>query len=312
MRFAKYEAAGNDFVIVDGRGAGAGDPAAAWPALARRMCDRHYGIGADGLLVASVPGQAGAAHRMRMFNPDGSEAEMCGNGLRCYARWLHERGEIGRRPAPVETGAGVLLVEVGEDSRIAATMGPPRLAPAAIPLSAEAAAGQPAGGPVLRLPLRLPNVPEAPASSSPGAHLLEATCVSMGNPHAVVFVPDVDAVPLETVGPHVERHAFFPARTNLEVCQVLAPDRLRVRVWERGAGMTLACGTGACAAMVAARLRGYARERVAVELPGGEVEVEWLGAAGATGATGATGAIDDQVVLRGGATHVFDGDWLKG
>jgi diaminopimelate epimerase len=235
---------------------------------------------------------------MRMFNPDGSEAEMCGNGLRCFVRWLAERGEVGPGHLVVETGAGPLAATLDADGWIAVEMGPPRLRPVDVPLSAGAAAGQPAEGPVLRLPLDLsgapvPGLPRRPGS--PGE--VEATCVSMGNPHAVLFVPDAGAVPLETVGPRLEHHPAFPARANVEVCQVLARDRLRVRVWERGAGITLACGTGACAAVVAAQLRRYVDERVVVELPGGALEVTW------------PGDPHRPVFLRGPAVHVFDGDW---
>jgi diaminopimelate epimerase len=313
--FVKYQGAGNDFVVVDARrslpggeapgvgpqaggpggGRGAGPQASAlggaemsWEALAARVCERHFGVGADGLLVALTPAAPGAALRMRMYNPDGSEAEMCGNGLRCFGRWLLDRGEAGPGPLAVQTGAGVLALELGPDGQVATDMGPPRLAPADIPLSEGAGAGQPPRGPVLRLPLEVP-----PQPGFAGARF-EATCVSMGNPHAVVFVPDPEAVALEVVGPLLETHPAFPARTNVELCQVLDRGRLRVRVWERGAGITLACGTGACAAVVAARLRGYVDEQVVVALPGGELEVTWPGA-------------PLPVVLRGPAVRVFEG-----
>ena len=293
LPFAKLQGTGNDFVVVDGRQCG---DEIDWAALARQMCDRHFGVGADGLLVAARPESSmasRAAHRMRMFNPDGSESEMCGNGLRCFARWLHERGELGAGATAVDTGAGVLTVEVGPDGSFAAGMGRPRLAPRDIPLSAPAAAGQPAEGPVLDLPIRL---------AGDGGRRLAATCVSMGNPHAVIFVPAVDGVALEALGPQVEGHELFPRRTNVEFCQVVDRGRLRVRVWERGAGATLACGTGACAAMVAARLHGRVDERVVLELPGGELEVEW---------PGSRAAPDAEVVLRGPAAHVFDGAWRR-
>jgi diaminopimelate epimerase len=287
LPIAKYEGAGNDFVVLDGRppAPGAGLD---WGGLARRLCDRHFGVGADGLLVAAP--SEGARLRMRMFNPDGSEAELCGNGLRCFVRWLVQRGEAGPGRLVVETEAGPLEAVVEADGRIGAEMGAPRLRPAEIPLSAAAAAGQPPEGPVLRLPLGLADLPAPPEGYA-------ATCVSMGNPHAVLFVPDAAAVPLEAVGPRLEHHPAFPARTNVEVCQVLARDRLRVRVWERGAGITLACGTGACAAAVAARLWRYVDARVVVELLGGELEVTWPG--------------DPRrpVFLRGPAVHVFDGVW---
>ena len=316
LAFAKYQGAGNDFVVVDGRrppAAGGGpadrdaerDPDRDWAALALRLCDRHFGVGADGLLVAAPPTGTGAALQMLMYNPDGSLAEMCGNGLRCFVRWLVDRGEAGGGRLPVETGAGVLTADVGPDGRVEVNMGPPRLQPAAIPLdpAAAGAAGAPPGGPVLALPLEVP-----PVAAFPGARY-EATCVSMGNPHAVVFVPDAAAVPLEVVGPVLETHPAFPARTNVEFCQVIDPGRIRVRVWERGAGITLACGTGACAAAVAARLRGYVHDRVVVELPGGALTVVWPGdpvSPAGPPATVSTGALPP-VFLGGPAAHVFDG-----
>jgi diaminopimelate epimerase len=299
IAFAKYQGAGNDFVVLDGRRQAFGVAAwpggeVDWPALARAMCHRHFGVGADGLLVAGEPVASEATMRMRMFNPDGSEAEMCGNGLRCFVRWLADRREISTGRLAVETGAGVLAVQVEASGLIAVEMGTPRLRPADIPLSPAATAGQLPAGPVLHLPLTLAPLPGQPGT--PGL-TYEATCVSMGNPHAVVFVDDPAAVPLEVVGPRLERHPAFPARANVEFCRVLANDRMRVRVWERGAGMTLACGTGACAAVVAAHLRGYVGDRVAVELPGGELEVTWAGPG------------SGPVVLRGPAEHVFDGRW---
>jgi diaminopimelate epimerase len=272
---------------------------------------------------------------MRMYNPDGSEAEMCGNGLRCFVRWLHDRGEVAAGPVGVQTGAGRLVVTVSDDGQFEADMGPPRLAPAAIPLSPAAAAGQPPAGPVLSLPIPLDGQQPAirPGSSAPSAHLsgpvlgpqssalhpavspvrspLLVTPVSMGNPHAVLFVDDAAAFPLERLGPVVERHPYFPARANFEVCQVLAPDRLRVRVWERGAGLTLACGTGACAAAVAARLQGFTGEQVAVELPGGVLRVAWPGLSGGSGTSRPERELPHlpHVRLSGPTVHVFDGIW---
>jgi diaminopimelate epimerase len=291
LPFAKFQGAGNDFVVLDGR---PGAPAAGldWDVLARRMCDRHYGIGADGILVADLPREQinrRAAVRMRMFNPDGSEAEMCGNGLRCFARWLLDARELSPGMAWIETGAGVLRVDISAEGKVAARMGRPQLAPSAIPLTSSVASDFPEAGPVLNLAL------DVASPAAPNAPLL-ATCVSMGNPHAVFFVDDVAKVPLARWGPAIEHHAAFPARTNAEFCQVLAPDRIRVRVWERGAGITLACGTGACAAMVAGRLHGRVAPRVTVELPGGELDITWSGD-------------DEEVTLSGPAVRVFDGIW---
>ncbi len=304
LAFAKLHGAGNDFAVVDGRplvGVGVD-----WAALARQMCDRHFGVGADGLLVA-VPAQGRQARvGMRMFNPDGSESEMCGNGLRCFVRWLAERGELAPGAVPVETGAGVLTAFLDGRLEVTVDMGAPRLAPAEIPLSPEAAAGQPPAGPVLHLPLRVRGTGSDVGHDS---SLLDATCVSMGNPHAVIFVSDVEAVPLDAIGPAIERHPSFPARTNVELCQVLARDRLRVRVWERGAGATLACGTGACAAAVAARLQGLVDASVTVQLPGGSLAVEWPGPALPSGPAPEALSRLPAVLLRGPAEYVFDGQW---
>jgi diaminopimelate epimerase len=271
LPFAKFQGAGNDFVIVDGR---PGRPAAGldWAALAAEMCDRHYGIGSDGLLIAVPADQAsGSLVRMRMFNPDGSESEMCGNGLRCFARWLADLGELPGGSAVIDTGAGPLRVTLGEGDTVAARMGAPRL-----PAERD-----------LRVSL-------------PDGTTLNATPVSMGNPHAVFFTEDVEGIALETVGPQIETHPLFPRRTNVEFVQrapELGADHLRVRVWERGAGITLACGTGACAAMVAAHLHGLVGARAVLHLPGGELDVQW------------DGAPTTEVTLSGAATRVFDGTW---
>jgi diaminopimelate epimerase len=270
LPFAKFHGARNDFVIVDGRPDRPAD-GLDLVALAVQMCDRHAGIGADGLLIASPvspdAAAAGAAARMRMLNPDGGESEMCGNGLRCFARWLADAGELPSSKVTIETGAGLLSVTLNPDGSVSALMGVPTVGEHALALS--------------------PAVDRVTVS---------ATRVSMGNPHAVFFVPDVDAVPLERVGPRVETHPAFPRRTNVEFVQVLSFNRLRVRVWERGAGATQACGTGACAAHVAARVHGLASERATLELPGGTLEVTWPGEG-------------HQVRLTGPAVRVFDGRW---
>ena len=279
MQFVKMHGTGNDFVMIDARAVDAD-----WPALARAMCDRHFGVGSDGLILA-LPAES-ADLKMRMFNPDGSEAEMCGNGIRCLAKFAAERGIAMPRDGAlvVDTLAGLLRCEVsganGRVERVRASMGRPHLAPAEIPVLAESF------GPVLDLPVHVEGGD------------FRVTCVSMGNPHAVHFqdapVADVD---LEHVGPRVERHAAFPRRVNFEIANVLGRDRLRMRVWERGAGITLACGTGACATAVAARLRGLIDDVVDVELPGGTVRIEWDGAG--------------EVYLSGPAEDVFEGRWLR-
>ena len=278
MQFVKMHGTGNDFVVVDAR-----EQSADWEALARAVCDRHFGVGADGLVLA-LP-TANADLRMRMFNPDGSEAEMCGNGIRCLAKFAVERGIVQPRDRAltVETLAGLLRCEVsgvnGTVQRVRASMGRPRLDPADIPVLAESS------GPVLHLPIQI------------DGGEFDVTCVSMGNPHAVHFTDQpVGEIELELVGPRVEHHPAFPRRVNFEVANVLGRDRLRMRVWERGAGITLACGTGACATAVAARLRGLVGDAVEIELPGGVVRIEWDG--------------QGEVYLSGPAEDVFEGRWL--
>ncbi len=267
--FLKVQGTGNDFVLVDGRGTQAD-----WAALAPGLCDRHFGVGSDGLLVMQESDRAPV--RMTMYNPDGSEAEMCGNGLRTFVKYAVERGGV---PAPdgcldVETGAGVLRTTFaggnGAIERVRIDMGAPILRP------------------VRDLALRV------------GGQDIAVTCVSMGNPHAVHFTDiPVDDYPLARVGPLVEHHAHFPKRVNFEIVNVLAPDHLRMRVWERGAGETLGCGTGACAVLVAARLHGLAQAAAMVSLPGGDLSIAWDG--------------DDthhgSVFLEGPAEYVFAGRW---
>ncbi|HEV3231533.1 MAG TPA: diaminopimelate epimerase [Candidatus Dormibacteraeota bacterium] len=254
LNFHKLHGAANDFVVVDERAAGPVD----WAAVAPRLCDRHRGVGADGVLL--VGPSTGADLRMRLFNADGSEAEMCGNGIRCTAKFALDAGLTDRLDLAWETGAGIVRTEVlerdGVHARVRVDMGQPRLRPEEIPVTVEG-----------------DSVQGRRFSVNGGS--LDLTCVSMGNPHAVAFVDSVAAFPLERLGPEVERHPDFPQRTNFEVVEVIAPDHLRMRVWERGVGETQACGTGACAVAVAGRLVAGTPERVDVDLPGGRLEVSW-------------------------------------
>jgi diaminopimelate epimerase len=279
MRFVKMQGTGNDFVVLEAQG-----DERDWPRLAQAMCDRHFGVGADGLIL--VLPSARADVRMRMFNPDGSEAEMCGNGLRCVVKYAVEGGLARPRDGriDVETLAGVLAAETFGDGRmverVRVSMGAPRLAAAEIPVLVEA---EP---PIVGLPLEV------------AGYALRLTCVSMGNPHAVHFLDGpVAAFPLEEIGPLVERHPLFPQRVNFEVAQVLANDRIEARVWERGAGATLACGSGAAATVVAARVKGLAGDRVDITLPGGTLAIEWDGRG--------------EVYLSGAAERVFAGEWER-
>ncbi|MCY3887710.1 MAG: diaminopimelate epimerase [Chloroflexi bacterium] len=278
--FSKMQGTGNDFVLIDGRTIQAG-----WAELAPSICDRHFGVGADGLLVVEESGRA--ALQMRLFNADGSEAEMCGNGLRCVVKWALEQGGAVLRDGAlaVETGAGVVSAVVTATAadqsveRVRLSMGAPRLEPEEIPVCADGP------GPVMNLPIAV-NGTE-----------LAVTCVSLGNPHAVHFVDGpLSAFALERLGPLVERHDRFPQRTNFEVVHVESPERLHLRVWERGAGPTLACGSGAAAGMVAARLHGLVGERVTVSLPGGDLDLSWDG--------------EGSVSLEGPAERVFEGQWI--
>lgn len=277
MEFHKMHGIGNDFVMIDGRFNSVDD----WGTLSQNMCNRQFGIGADGLILV-LPSET-ADVRMRMFNPDGSEAEMCGNGIRCLAKYAYEQGIVTSREIVVETGAGLKRIGLeeadGSITRVRVSMGVPRLQPAEIPVLAQRA-------PVIDFPLMVDDMS------------LAVTCVSMGNPHAVTFLSqDPDEFSLETIGPAVERHPAFPRRVNFEACQVVGQSDLKVRVWERGAGKTLACGTGACATAVAARLKGLIGDRCSVQLPGGTLDIEWDG--------------QGEVFMTGPAETVFRGTWIQ-
>jgi diaminopimelate epimerase len=268
LPFVKMHGLGNDFVVVDERGGERTD----WPELAPRIAHRRFGVGCDQVLLlrASTTGDL----RMDIYNADGSRAEMCGNGVRCAALWARARGLAAGEVLQVETLAGIVSTRFRGDE-VEVDMGAPVLDGPRIPVDAE--------GPVRGHPLAV------------GSASVAVTCVSMGNPHAVVFVADAESYPVAEVGPLLETHSFFPRRTNAEFVQVLAPDRLRMRVWERGAGITLACGTGACAAAVAAAWTGRAGRDVTVVLDGGELRVRWDEAT-------------DRVFLTGPAVEVFTGE----
>jgi diaminopimelate epimerase len=277
LKFVKMHGAGNDFLLVDGRRI-----ARDWSSLARAICHRNFGAGADGLIVAVEPERAAA--RMRLFNADGSEAELSGNGVRCFAKYVIEHG-IAPASGPnleVETGAGLIsldLVREGDSVTGARVdMGAPRLEASEIPVAVERPA------PVLDLPLEI------------DGEALSLTCVSMGNPHAVHFVDrPVSEFPLARIGPRVEHHALFPARVNFEVARVTDRAHIESRTWERGVGETMACGTGASAIMVAARLHGMVDGRAGVREPGGTLILEWDGSG--------------HVFLTGRAEYVYSGEW---
>ena len=274
MRFAKLQATGNDFVLLEAAGLERD-----WGATARDMCQRRFGVGADGLIL--LLGSTVADFRMRIFNSDGSEAEVCGNGLRCFGRYAVDcRLAEPDKALSVETTSGIKQVEPCADGRFRVGMGGPRFAPQDIPLAALTDKV-----PVVDYPVHVD-----------GTELL-LTFVSMGNPHGVCFVEEVASFPLSKLGPVVEHHDLFPQRLNFEVAEVVSRSEIRMRVWERGVGETLSCGSGACAVVVAARLHDYVDGRVDVILPGGRLAVEWYG--------------EGEVYLSGTAELVFAGVWAE-
>ncbi|MFC2058170.1 diaminopimelate epimerase [Chloroflexota bacterium] len=276
INFTKLQGTGNDFVLIDAR-----EIERDWQALARAICHRHFGVGADGLLLLLTSERVD--FRLRMFNPDGSEAEACGNGLRCFTRYLSESGLANRPELNVETMAGIRTVWPQVEKGIRVTLGVPRLAPADIPVIIE---GRDTADttPVLDYPVTI------------AGRELRLSCLSMGNPHAVCYLDKpVDEFSLSEFGPMVEHHRTFPNRVNFEVVNVISRSEIRARVWERGVGETLACGSGACAIAVTSRLKGLVDNTVDIILPGGTLTVEWDG----------TG----EVLLSGPAEVVFQGEW---
>lgn len=275
MRFTKMHGAGNDYIYVDCfRSPIPPDPAA----LAREVSDRHFGIGGDGLILICPSEPADA--RMRMFNADGSEAEMCGNGIRCVAKYLYDHRICRKKTVSIETGRGVLVLELevagGRVRQVRVDMGEPVLTAAQIPTT-------------------LPGDPPLAAEISVDGQKLQLNCVSMGNPHAVLFVDQLSDETVLGLGPRIEKDPHFPRRVNVEFAQVLSADEMRMRVWERGSGETMACGTGACAVCVAGALTGRTARKVLVHLRGGDLELEW--------------AANNHVYLTGPAVEVFSGQW---
>ncbi len=284
MNFTKMQGAGNDFILVE-----TGDIQRDWPSVARAMCDRHFGIGADSLILL-VPSDK-ADFQMSTFNADGTEAEACGNGIRCLVKLAFEEGLVNPETSQmlIETIAGIREVKLDErDGKligIQAGMGKPEFGAANIPVVIEQGRDN---------IVYIKSMLSYPVSVD-GADLL-LNCLSMGNPHAVYFSSEpVADFPLSHLGPKVEHLAIFPNRVNLEVARVMSRQQIEVRVWERGVGETLACGSGACAVAVAAQLYGYTDNKVDIKLPGGILQVEWDGAG--------------EVLLDGPAEKVFSGEW---
>ena len=276
LHFAKMHGAGNDFVVIDATR----EPFALRPEQLRLLADRHFGVGADQILVVEAPPGPEVDFRYRIFNSDGGEVEQCGNGARCFVAFVRLRGLTTKRAVRVLTRSGIIEPSMGEDGEVRVDMGPPRFEPAEIPFDASGLRSTPEGDlPRWELPL--------------DDALLRLSVVSMGNPHAVQRVDDVDRAPVGIVGPRLEQHPRFPQRVNAGFLQVLDAHYARLRVWERGAGETLACGTGACAAAVAGMRHGWLSSPVRVQARGGELGIAWQGPG-------------HPVLMSGPAVHVFD------
>jgi diaminopimelate epimerase len=280
MRFTKMHGAGNDYVYVNCFD----EPLPADPAeVARRVSDRHFGIGGDGLILICPSDEADA--RMRMFNADGSESEMCGNGVRCVAKYVYDHGLCRKEMLRIETGRGVLTLDLdiaaGRVQRVRVDMGEPILEPASIPTTL-------AGNP------RFPGGPAADVELKVAGETLRVTCVSLGNPHCITFVDEPSDHWVLQIGPQIEVDGHFPRRVNAEFVKVLSPSEIRMRVWERGSGETLACGTGACAVCVAGALTGRTERKILAHLPGGDLELHW--------------AENNRVYMTGPAVEVFSGE----
>ena len=271
LRFTKMQGVGNDFVVVDA----IGQTVSLDAAKVRRIADRHFGVGCDQLLLIEAPRSSGTDFYYRIFNADGEEVQHCGNGARCFLRYVRDKGLTNKRQIRVETLSGVITPRLEADGQVSVDMGPPQFAPAKIPFTAER-----------ETPTYLLDV---------GGQPVEISALSMGNPHAVQIVDDVDRAPVATQGPLIERHPRFPERVNAGYMQVVDRHHVRLRVYERGAGETLACGTGACAAVVAGILRGLLESPVTVTTRGGELTIAWDGPS-------------RPVLMTGPAQTVFEGE----
>ena len=275
MKFTKMQGAGNDYIYIDCMEESISDPSS----LSIKLSDRHFGIGGDGIILICPSYMAD--FRMRMFNSlDGSEAQMCGNGIRCFGKYIFDRGLTGKTELDIETLAGLkhltLNIENGTVLSVCVDMGKPIITAKQIPVLTDQA-----------------EFIDQPVSVSDGTYRM--TCVSMGNPHAVTFVPDISQLDLPVIGPPLEHHSIFPERANIEFIEVVDNETLKMRVWERGSGETLACGTGACASLVASVLNGKSCRRSKLILLGGTLDIEWRES-------------DNHVYMTGPAEFVFDGE----
>ncbi|HSB09436.1 MAG TPA: diaminopimelate epimerase [Blastocatellia bacterium] len=280
LKFTKAQGMGNDFLIIEVSDVA---PLPAASELARRMCERNYGAGADGLVFVARARGNDADFASRIFNADGSEAGVSGNGTRCAAAFLYHQGYWNQTEIRIETAAGLkrgrLVSRAGQRFEFEFDMGTPELSSASVPMSVSPSLDR-----VVRYPLRL------------GGDVLEVTCLSMGNPQCVIFVSGLESVNLDEIGPLIEHHPIFPDRANVEFAQVISRDEIKIRIWERGAGHTLSSGTGSCASAVAGALNGLTDRRVRVRTEGGPLRVNWRD--------------DDRVLLTASADVVYEGRWL--
>ncbi|MDH5764563.1 MAG: diaminopimelate epimerase [Gammaproteobacteria bacterium] len=270
LNFSKMHGLGNDFVVIDGINQ-AVDLA---QDQIRYIADRRFGIGCDQVLLVEKPQSENAEFHYRIFNADGGEVEQCGNGARCFARFVSDKGLTDSQQIPVETAAGLIILQLEADGQVTVNMGIPQLAPGSLPFEADKQANS------YQLEVE--------------GKIYDIAAVSMGNPHAVLRVDDVTRAPVETLGPLIESHQRFPKRVNVGFMQIIDKSNIRLRVYERGAGETLACGTGACAAMVAGNIQGWLGNQVTVRLSAGNLEISWQGG-------------DNPLYMTGSATHVFEG-----
>ncbi|HID48385.1 MAG TPA: diaminopimelate epimerase [Chromatiales bacterium] len=270
LRFTKMHGLGNDFVVIDATTR----PVDLEPAQIRMLADRHYGVGCDQLLLVEPPRQPDVDFTYRIFNADGGEVDQCGNGARCFARFVRDKGLIAKDTIRVATAAGILVLRIEPDGQVTVDMGVPRFEPGEIPFKADARAES------YQLEIE--------------GRMVEFGAVSLGNPHAVLRVEDVESAPVTTLGPRLESDPRFPQRVNVGFMQIQGRDRIRLRVWERGSGETLACGSGACAAVVVGRQRGWLDAKVTVSLAGGDLRIRWSGE-------------EEPVRMTGPAVTVFEG-----
>ncbi|MHB9799811.1 diaminopimelate epimerase [Pseudomonas sp. MT3] len=270
LRFTKMHGLGNDFMVLDL----VSQHAHVQPRHVKQWGDRNFGVGFDQLLIVEPPSTPEADFRYRIFNCDGTEVEQCGNGARCFARFVIDKRLTAKKSIRVETKGGMIELTIANDGQVTVNMGAPRLAPEQVPFQADAEA--------------LSYGVEVDGQS------YQLAAISMGNPHGVLRVDDVDSAPVRTLGPKLEVHESFPQKANIGFLQVVSPNQARLRVWERGVGETLACGTGACAAAVAGIRQGWLQSPVQIELPGGRLSIEWAGPG-------------QPVMMTGPAVRVFEG-----